>query len=756
MAIVPYFILVWLLLSVILFVQQGSRYSELIFDTSLPDILIWQLTFALIPSVLAFTSPIALLVGVIIGLSRMQGDSEMTAMRAAGVGNRQIILPVVTLGLLLSVFALFVNLVGVPAAAQVVRQVAIKAALYKLESPVDPGIFNTEIQDLTIFVRDGDIQSGKWKRIFILQGKGEGPKEPDSGVNSTGQFAPRLITAGEGYLATKGEDSEIVLENAQIVSLDESRLEKFAIETVDRLRIQIMTKRGELIERLSKSRETPEEMGLRELGAYAGTVEGTERTEALLLWQRRIVLSITPLIFSLLGAALVSKFNRGGRGFGIVLALGSLVIYYLMTLLSEQLARTGTISAAVSAVAPVIISVGFIFWLFRSRRVNIGDLGLTRLLSKISSGLSRVAGGNTVLGRIGSGGTLDKDIIYSIGKNYLVALGFLILMYEVFTAFELWKFAGTFDGGVALLSAYLVFLIPFIYLQISPSALMVAAIATYVIKTRQNEVVTWTAAGRSVYRILMPAFAVALFLGMSNLLIQETIGVSANRLQDRLRDQIRSRNEILDRRSGSWVAGQNTIVSFDRTGASDNEIEDVRIYHFDEQSSLLKSVSKAENGFWKGNRVELNGNALAYFWSEAGKVGTRRAPQLIEIGADPLKATIRKPSHLSIGETRERIESVDSDAGFRKYTVALHKKYTTPFVPLIIVLLTAPFALSIHRQGNVVTIAYAAGLWLLFIGSRSVFEQVGVSGLLSPWMAVWGPLVIMGLIGLVMLSRVRT
>ena len=121
--ILPYFIFTWLLLSVILFVQQASRYADIFFSLNIPKSLVWQLTFALIPNVIAFTAPMALLVGVIIGLSKMQGDSELIAIRAAGVGNFQIALPIVLLGLLLSFFAFFINLKGVPIASNIVRSI---------------------------------------------------------------------------------------------------------------------------------------------------------------------------------------------------------------------------------------------------------------------------------------------------------------------------------------------------------------------------------------------------------------------------------------------------------------------------------------------------------------------------------------------------------------------------------------------------------------------------------------------------------
>src|SRR6476620_4268703 len=116
-AVLPYFLLSWVLLTVVLFVQQASRYADIFFSVNIPAQLVWQLTFALIPNVIAFTCPMAVLVGTIIGLSKMQGDSELVAIRASGVGNWQIAVPIVILGVVLSGFACLVNLYGVPIAA---------------------------------------------------------------------------------------------------------------------------------------------------------------------------------------------------------------------------------------------------------------------------------------------------------------------------------------------------------------------------------------------------------------------------------------------------------------------------------------------------------------------------------------------------------------------------------------------------------------------------------------------------------------
>ncbi|MCA1590255.1 MAG: LptF/LptG family permease, partial [Acidobacteria bacterium] len=299
-AVLPYFVFSWLLLSVILFVQQAGRFSDIFFSVNIPSGLIWQLTFALLPNVIAFTCPMAALVGVIIGLAKMQTDSELTAIRAAGVGNLQIALPFALLGLGLSAFALITNLFGVPLAARIVRQVATQTAIYKLESPIEPGVFNTEIAGFTLYVRDGDITDGRWKNIFIHN------EDEKTGIT-------RLITSRSGRIDFSGDQSELVLENAVVTTVDE-RPEpgKLISERVGEIRYAVKTRRGELIEKLRTAELTPEELGLAQLSEYAGQKEGKERIEADILWQRRILLSLTPFLFCLLGTALMLGSKRRG------------------------------------------------------------------------------------------------------------------------------------------------------------------------------------------------------------------------------------------------------------------------------------------------------------------------------------------------------------------------------------------------------------------------------------------------------------
>ncbi len=746
-AVLPYFFFSWLLLSVILFAQQASRFSDLLFNTALPSSLLWQLTIALIPNVIAFTCPIAILVGVIIGLSRMQGDSEMVAIRAAGVGNFQISLPMILLGIALSSFAFFINLKGVPFAAQIVRQVALKAALYKLESPIEPGVFNTEINNLTIFVYKGNIEKGIWENLFIFQ-------------NDDKNEQVRLITSKEGRIDTTGDDTEIVLKNAFVTTFESDNKNKVVSERINDFRLVVQTKRGELIEKLSKTKETPEELGLIELAEYVETLSGSEKTEAQILLQRRLLLSITPLIFALLGTALVAKFNRGGRGFGVFLSLVSLIIYYLLTLLGEQLARTGSINVLTAGIIPLFTSIFAIIWLFVSQRLIITrNFSIKSFLgSNINEKTKdKIASKNSYIDF--TTGILDFDLIWNLVKNYIFTLSFLTAIFVIFTAFELWKFAGTFENGVQLLLTYLLFLIPFIYIQLSPSALMIATLTTYIIKSRQNEIVTWTAAGLSVYRLILPCFVLMIFIGGINFGIQELILSQANRKQDSVRDQIRSRNILNNQKGNIWLANKNRIYTFEKIDESDNEkniVKKLVIYEFGNENRELKSILKVNEAVWQNNKIKFLNKAEKTILKD-GQVNTQfTTDREITEDYNPFEEKITKPSHLNIAETIIKIRTSESLIEKRTYSISLQKKYATLFLPLIIILFTTPFALSIGRKGNVITIGYAIAVWLLFMGVTNTFEQFGQSGYLTPTFAIWSPLILFTIIGIFLLTKVKT
>ncbi len=759
-AVVPYFVFSWLLLSVVLFVQQGSRFSDIFFSANIPSSLVWQLSFALIPNVIAFTCPMAALVGVIIGLTKMQADSELVAIKAAGIGHLSIFLPIIALGIVLSCFAFLVNLKGVPLAAGVVRQVALRTALYKLESPIEPGVFNTEVAGFTIYVKQGDIEKGSWKNIFVFNA--------DENTGTT-----RLITSSSGRIDYSGDRSELVLKDAVSTTFSQPSggEEKFFSERIGEVRYAVKTKRSEIVGRLNSGELSPEELGLSDLSNYAKSKDGRERVEARLLWQRRIMLSVTPLLFCLLGAALVLRYNRKSRGFAIVSALVALIAYYLLSFLGEQLARTGKIGVTAAALFPLVASAAVILWLLLSGRFpKVGRISelLREKVSALKPSMRGLSAPNLL--RDLTTGLRDFDLAADLIKFYFLSLAFFGTVFLIFTAFELWKFAGTIDNGIGLLTRYLLYLIPFIYLQLAPSAAMIATLTTYVLKSRQNEIVTWTSAGQSVYRLLLPCFFFMTILGVVNWQIQERIAPTTNQVQDEVRTQIRSRGLTANRSGKLWVANDYRIYSFELdNNASDNaqrpnlscsgvcSVKNLTIYEFARDNTRVQSVYRVQQARWDRNRIIFSseGDRLDLGEDRIARSNVKTGMELAE-DQNPFGEIRSKPSHLNSSETRQQAANSESEVEQRSFQVALQKKYSTAFLPIVIALFTAPFALSLSRTGKAATTGYAVGLWLLFMGVTSVFEQLGLNGTLDARVAIWGPLLLFALLGIFLLSRIRT
>src|SRR6476469_9615619 len=72
-----------------LIVRQSASISE-----------IAAISAAILPNVLTFTIPMAVLVGILTGFGRMSSDSEAIAFRASGLSMIRLLVPVLALGLL--------------------------------------------------------------------------------------------------------------------------------------------------------------------------------------------------------------------------------------------------------------------------------------------------------------------------------------------------------------------------------------------------------------------------------------------------------------------------------------------------------------------------------------------------------------------------------------------------------------------------------------------------------------------------------
>lgn len=182
----------------------------------------------------------------------------------------------------------------------------------------------------------------------------------------------------------------------------------------------------------------------------------------------------------------------------------------------------------------------------------------------------------------------------------------------------------------------------------------------------------------------------------------------------------------------------------------------VTVYEFSGDQTKLQTVYHAEKGEYLEGSVRLLGEVERLDVVE-GRISKQQVNGLdLADEQNPFTEIIAKPSHMTSAEIADRIRSSESEVEARSFSVALQKRYSLLLLPFVIALFTAPFSLSLSRKGKVITVGYAVGLWLLYTGITSIFEQMGMNGVLSPGFSVWSPIVIFSMLGVYLVAKVRT
>lgn len=748
----PYVVLSLVLLTAILFTQQTGRFAELALYTDLPLSLAGQIAAALLPSVLILTLPVAVLAGIMIGLARMGSDSEIVAIRAAGVGTWSLLWPALLIGLVATTATTFLHLKEAPEAARDLRRVALQVALRKLESPVDPRTFNTDIPGYVIYVRDGDKTQGTWGRVFIYA------QQPDGST--------RVVTASTGRIDSSSDRSELVLSDAVAMKIPkpDSGQHDYVVERLDQLRISIDTGRAELVENFSKKDVTTEELDWSELREQLNSGSPAEQNDARRTLNRRLALSAAPLVFALFGGLLGMRVRRGGRGAGILMSIAVVIIYYLITLLGESLAKNNSVSAITGEwmATAVMLLLSLILLRFEGfSKLSFAGRLLKRGGSSLAQSRTTPPAHTFGAGHSGFPSLLDTSLFRTLTKSFLVGFVSLVSIFLIFTLFELWRFISSNNVPAAIVGKYLLFLLPLVAVELFPATMLITVLITYALLARTNEAIAWWASGQSVYRLMMPGLLFAVAAGAGTWLVQEHLMPPANVRQEALRARIRGGQPRAITGTGrQWLASVESrrlySYEFDEQAGVLNE---PAVYELDEHAVHLRRVTTGKLGIWTANNqllikdaetVNLNGMVVERQHEPETVIADVDSPQVF-------RPTVDKPSQLSVLALRSYLKAAKQrGVDVSALALALQRKYVNPFSVLVMAFIGMPLALAFGRRGAIVALCVAVGVSVAYWGIGGGFQQLGNHGLLPPEVAAWAPPVIFAAAGTYFLSRVRT
>lgn len=749
-AMAPYIILALVMLTAVLFAQQASRLAEVLVYADLPVSLLGGIGAAMLPGVLVFSIPLATLAGIIIGFSRMGSDSELVAMRAAGVGSWTMIWPALVVGLLFSGATTYLHLKEAPRAARDLERVALQGALAKLDSPVEPRTFST-LPRYVIYVRDGDRALGTWGRVFIFAQEAEGKN--------------KVFTARSGRIDSSGEVSELVLSDVLSTEFpgEDDKEKSYVAERYAQLRISINTGRADIIQRLNQRDPNADSMDWDDLRDRARTGSDVLRREAVRILNRRAALAAAPLVFSLIGVAIGLRVRRGGRSVGVLLTLLVVIVYYLVSLLGESLARVGTVSPYIGPWIATVLILGLGLLLLVLNRIPFPSFfsGWKRQTATADksepSGRKRSLSGLTTFG---FPNLMDATLLRSLTLSFVVCFVALASIFNIFTLFELWRFIGATQAGLVLVARYLFFLLPLIAVELFPATMLISVLVTYALLAKRQEAIAWWASGQSVYRLMLPGFIFALAIAFGSWLVQERIMPSSNLKQDALRARIRGGEARAITRTGrQWLASTDTRRFYSYEFSEDGQLIEPAVYELDADAVHLAQVVTGKSAAWiDASHLKLNNTQT--FTLKDLKVEDRTTAETVFDNVDSpsvFKPTIDKPSQLSAKDLQDYLRAAKTRGmDVSALAVALQRKYAGPFGIIIMAIIGMPLAVSFGRKGTIIALCAAVAVSIAYWAVGGGFQQLGSHGLLRPSVAGWSPLVIFAAAGTYFLSRVRT
>ncbi len=191
---------------------------------------------SIVPTFLEIAIPLASLLGVMLALARLSGDSEITVMRSSGISLYQLIRPVALFGVFAFCLTLVVSLQLKPWGYDRLSRTLFEIARRKSTAGLSAGTFN-DLGTITLYAEKIDHQTGDLEGVLIHDRRKRSER--------------KVITAKNGAILSSPEEESITfhLKDGEIHELAEGKYIFTQYETND-----ILTNPDELYTKQEKTR----------------------------------------------------------------------------------------------------------------------------------------------------------------------------------------------------------------------------------------------------------------------------------------------------------------------------------------------------------------------------------------------------------------------------------------------------------------------------------------------------------------------
>lgn len=725
-----------------------------------------------LPSTLTLTIPMAVLVGILLGFSRLSADSEVTAMRASGFGVMQFI-RVVSIGAVFALaLGLFNSLYVAPRGTAALLRLENNLKTQQASFEVQPRVFYEDFKNYVLYVQDTLPAQGAslWRHVFL--------------ADLTQPATPHIVTAEQAIVVGgSGQTLRLHLRDGSEHDTLPRDPNRYDVRTFSDTDVPIQAGMQEDA-KFSRMDAPIMAMPAGDLWSRRNDKQGRQYMIEL---NKRFSYPFACLVLMLVGVPLGLSSRRGGKSTGFVLTIVLVFIYYFISSTGVAMAKQGKLPPAIGVWAANVIFV--IAGVILLRQLTRGGFALGRVANvgvHLQNALARLRPVSTdenapsLLERVmrSTRGlfntqfplTFDDYVMREFLLNLALVLFSFIAISLIFNFFELTGDIIRNRTPLITVGDYLLNLIPFMLYNLTPLCALIAVLVTFGALNRTSEMTAMKASGISIYRIVTPVLVLSAIIAVGLFAFDELYLPQANRRQEALRSSIKGKPaQTFLRPDRKWMSGQQSstgeptrIFYYQFFDPDKNVFANLTVFEFHPGTFVLERRIFATSAHWNANIHQWqleNGWQRTFHGETVSDYQPFTLSTFADIHEEPayFKKESRQSQEMSYGELSRYVHDL-KQSGFdtMRLRVQLNHKLAYPLVTLVMAILAVPFALSMGKRGSLAGIAIAVGMAIAYSVVSSVFESMGNVNALPPVLAAWSPDLLFGLAGGYLLLRTPT
>jgi len=777
--VVPPFLLALLVFTFILIIPFIIDLAEQMIAKGVAGLTILQLAITLLPQALALTIPMALLIGLLVGLGRLSADREFVVMMACGISPYRLLQPILVFAVVCWGMTSCVLIKAMPDGNQKYREMSTEIAMNRAEGEVKPRVFFDDFPNLVLYVREVPTNGQGW--IDVLAADTSNPSSP----------VILLAKRGRMIVDRSARTIQMVLEDG---SRHSTKLDDPSAYQVDKFQQTILSLNPESVFPRTGPARGDNELAIEDLQVRAVELQmqGISPHNQIMTIHRKFSIPVACFVFAVLGLALGASNRKDGKLAAFVLGIGVIFAYYVIMFTAQGLTKGFWIPAWLSMWVPNIIlgPLGVILLIARARsadqpiRISL-PRWLTRRRKPADAAVMPPAMGAapvkapqpTRVGLVLRMPHFDllrpRLIDLYVARQYLrilamTTVGMLGLFYiSTFIDMSDKVFKG--QASLGMVAEFMFWSTPQFLAYVIALAVLMSALVTVGLLTKNSELIVMRACGISLYRTAVPMVVFALLGSVVLFEMEERVLGTANRQAESLRHIIRTgqpqSSGVLNRK---WIVGsKGEIYHYQYFDPRNRELNSFSMFTFDPETHALHTRMFVQKARWAP--IVDKGTESPQWWLDKGwqrefdphtglsTFSTFENKSVTFEAADYFVTEAREPDLMSFSQLRDYITELRA-SGYNvvDHEVGLYRKVAFPFVTLVMTLIAVPFAVTTGRRGAMYGIGVGIVLALAYWTMISISAAFGQGGLINPMLAAWAPNILFGAAAAYLLLTVRT